>query len=88
MLRARFYANPDDWRPVKFPPPGPAWCTGYAGDGSYSVVVAYVRNLGELKDHWPEAHHIDTTEADQFIFTDRFERPDWWPEGKLSIEST
>jgi hypothetical protein len=33
-IRYRFHANADDYRPVKFPPPGPYWCSGYLGDGS------------------------------------------------------
>lgn len=83
MLRARFHANEDDWRPIKFPPPGPAWCTGY-GPG-FSVVVAYVENEAQIKEFWPEASSIDAEPRDEIIFTDRFARPDWWPEGKLII---
>lgn len=43
-MRLRFQANADDPRPVTFPPPGPWWCTGYAGDDSYAIVVAYLPN--------------------------------------------
>lgn len=83
MIRARFHANEDDWRPVKWPPSGPCWCTGY-GDG-YSVVVAYVASEGQLLEYWPEATEIDATPKDQIEFSDRFSRPDWWPEGKLTL---
>lgn len=85
MIRARFHANYDDWRPITFPPPGPAWCTGYAGDESHSIVVAYLNDEDEIKTYWPEASNIEYTESDKIIFTDRFARPDWWPEGQLTI---
>lgn len=84
-MRARFHANADDWRPVKFPPPGPAWCTGYAGDDSHSVVVAYVQSENQITEYWPEATAIDAEPRDEITFTRRFPRPEWWPEGKLLI---
>lgn len=85
MLRARFHANADDWRPINFPPPGPAWCTGYAADESYSTVVAYVADENQIREFWPEATNIEIDEHAKIIFTDRFPRPDWWPEGQLTI---
>lgn len=78
MIRARFHANHDDWRPVKWPPPGPCWCTGYAMNGAYSTVVAYVEKEAQIKEYWPEASNIDATEVAGITFTDRFEKPDWW----------
>lgn len=78
MIRARFHANEDDWRPVEFPPPGPAWCTGY-GEG-YSTVVAYVESEDQILKFWPEATEIDTQPCDKIEFSGRFPRPDWWPE--------
>ncbi len=85
MIRARFKANYDDWRPVKWPPIGPCWCTGYAGDESHSVVVAYVESENQVREFWPEATDIDGEPRDTIVFTDRFARPDWWPEGKVAI---
>ena len=76
MNRYRFKANEDDWRPVTFPPPGPAWCTG-SGDG-YSVVVAYANSEDELRQYWPEAAAIDVQENVEPEFSDRFPKPDWW----------
>jgi hypothetical protein len=76
MLRARFYANPDDPRPVRNPT-HPHWCTGYAADGSYSVVVAYVDSIDELMKDWPEATEIESEEVSEYIFTDRFPKPLW-----------
>jgi len=85
MIRARFKANADDWRPVKFPPPGPCWCTGYATDDRYAIVVAYVANEEQVREFWPEATDIDAEDASEIIFTSRFERPDWWPHDKLTL---
>lgn len=77
MIRARFKANGEDWRPVKFPPPHPCWCTGYAGDESYSIVVAYADNEDQILEYWPEASEIDAEEVSEYVFTDRFAKPDW-----------
>ena len=85
MIRARFKADYDDWRPVKWPPPGPCWCTGYAGDESHSIVVAYAESEDRIREFWPEARDIDAPPSDTIIFTDRFPRPEWWPEGKLQL---
>lgn len=85
MIRARFKANPDDWRPVFWPPPGPCWCTGYAGDESHAIVVAYAKDEDQIREFWPEAADIETTEEREIVFTSRFARPSYWPEGKLSI---
>ena len=87
MLRVRFRANNDDWRPVIFPPPGPCWCSGYGGtdEDGYAIVVAYVEDEDQILKYWPEASDIDADDAETIVFTDRFARPDWWPEGKLTI---
>lgn len=85
MIRARFEASADDWRPVKWPPPGPCWCTGYAGGESHSIVVAYVASEDQIREFWPEASNIDATDSDAITFTDRFARPNWWPEDRLHV---
>lgn len=85
-LRYRFQANGDDWRPVKWPPLGPCWCTGYGygpedenGDETeYAIVVAYLPPDGVLTDYWPEAAEVDVEECDSITFTGRFPKPDWW----------
>ncbi|MGB0911046.1 MAG: hypothetical protein ACPGYT_11850 [Nitrospirales bacterium] len=61
MIRARFYANEDDYRPINWPIKHPYWCSGY-GDG-YSVVVAYADNKAEILTNWPEATHIGAKEC-------------------------
>lgn len=78
-VRLRFRADPDDPRPVTFPPPGPWWCTGY-GDG-YSIVVAYLHENEDVTTWWPEAAEVDSTPAPAGpAFNARFPKPDWWRE--------
>ena len=74
--RYRFYANLEDSRPVKFPPPGPWWETGW--NDVYATVVAYLPSGVKLTDYWPEADGVEWTEESKIYFTDRFARPDWW----------
>lgn len=77
MIRARFYANADDFRPIKFPPPYPYWCSGY-GD-NHSIVIAFADSVEQICEYWPEADEIEHTEAKEVTFSDRFPKPDWWP---------
>lgn len=74
--RYRFHANEDDPRPVKFPPPGPWWCSG-SGDG-YSIVICYLPPKVKLTTYWPEAKKVDYTEETELSFSDRFPKPVWW----------
>lgn len=67
-----------DPRPVIFPPPGPWWCSGIAGDDSYATVICYLPPDAEVEKFWPEAFDIETDERDEIVFTDRFPRPNWW----------
>lgn len=77
-VRARFKANYDDSRPIKFPPPGPWWESGFAADESYSIVIAYVKTIGQIKKYWPEADDITTETVNEISFSDRFPKPEWW----------
>jgi hypothetical protein len=74
--RVRFYANADDYRPVKFPPPGPYWCSGYTDDSS--VMIAYLPKKSDLHEYWPEALVDEWYGQEPIEFTDRFSKPDWW----------
>lgn len=76
MLRVRFHANPDDYRPVKWPVKYPFWCTGYGEN--HSVVVAYVDSVDELMELWPEASNLDIEGRESITFTDRFPKPSWY----------
>lgn len=80
--RIRFHANPEDYRPVTWPPAGPYWCSG-EGDG-YSVVVAYMPHGTtdeQLREFWPEASNIDRMQENVDItYSSRFAKPTWWKE--------
>lgn len=76
MIRARFYANKDDYRPVNWPIKHPYWCTGYSEN--FSIIVAYADNEKEIVSNWPEAIRIDAEEQHDYTFTDRFPKPDWF----------
>lgn len=76
MIRVRFHANPDDYRPINWPVKHPYWCTGYGDD--YSIVVAYADDEAEILANWPEATHIDAEQVDGYNFTSRFPKPDWF----------
>lgn len=78
MIRARFRADPDDPRPVNWPVKHPYWVTGHGED--YSILVAYADNEEDLLASWPEAHSIDVSYVDEYVFTDRFAKPDWFEE--------
>lgn len=82
MIRARFRANGEDPRPVKFPPPHPFWISGYGvnsgGEVTEAIVIAFADNEAQIKEYWPEADEIDAEEVEEVTFTDRFPKPDWW----------
>jgi len=78
MIRCRFYANKDDWRPVKWPIKHPCWCTGYSDE--HSIIVAYADNEEEILRNWPEAVKLDSTEVTEYKFSERFPRPEWLKE--------
>jgi hypothetical protein len=77
MIRARFNADGSDWRPVNWPIKHPCWCTGYSASGD-SVVVAYADDEAEILHNWPEAVNIEIDHVDEYMFTDRFPKPDWF----------
>jgi hypothetical protein len=79
MLRVRFTVNAEDYRPVVWPIKHPYWCSGYHGDDSGAILVAYVDDIEQLKQQWPEAKDIDVMEeTNSYTFTDRFAKPDWF----------
>lgn len=77
-LRVRFKANLDDYRPIKWPPVGPYWCSGYGE--THAIVIAYVRSLDQIIEYWPEAIDLDAEEYAEIKFSDRFPKPQWWNE--------
>lgn len=83
MIRARFQVAADDYRPVNWPVKHPYWCSGSGGD--YWIVISYADNVEEILQNWPEATEIETEEAKDYTFTDRFPRPTWFRD-RLRIE--
>ena len=82
MRRFRFFVPGDDGRPMGFPPVGPFWITGW--NDRHTVVVAYAPDIETLTNaqHWPDAEDIEDGGEQEFMFTDRFRRPDWWQGGE------
>ena len=82
MIRARFLVSKEkcdgDYRPLKWPIQYPYWCTG-ENDNCY-VLVAYVDDIDELMDLWPEASNIESEPVDKIYFSSRFSKPDWYKE--------
>jgi hypothetical protein len=78
LLRIRFKANPDDYRPIHWPVKHPYWCSGFAGDGSYAIVISYADDTNYILENWPEAKDLETEEVNGYVFTDRFPKPDWF----------
>jgi len=77
MLRIRFKIAEEDYRPIKFPPPYPYWCSGYDPDDK-AILIAFADNLEQLYEYWPDAEEPDATEEDEIHYTDRFPKPDWY----------
>lgn len=81
--RYRFLTNADDYRPVKFPPPGPYWCTGYVQSdehpsGDRAIIIAILPLGEQLAEWWPDADLLETASVDIITFSERFPRPTWW----------
>ena len=76
MIRARFKANADDYRPVNWPIKHPYWCSGYGED--HSIIVAYADNEAEILKNWPEAEDIQAEDVTEYRFSDRFPKPEWF----------
>lgn len=82
MIRAYFKINilevDSDYRPVKWPIKYPYWCVGESNEDFF--LVAYVDNLNQIKELWPEAFDIESTKVDKITFTSRFPKPEWFHE--------
>lgn len=76
MLRVRFKANLEDYRPVKWPVKHPYWCSGEGG--GFSVVISYADDEAYIYENWPEARDLTIEEFDDYVFTSRFPKPDWF----------
>jgi hypothetical protein len=75
--RYRFFTKSvDDPRPLIFNPKFPWWCSGYTGDFTRAVIVAYLPVNEPLERYWDDASNIEYTDHPTITFTDRFPRPD------------
>lgn len=55
----------------------PWWCTGFAGDDSYAIIVCYLPKDEDLFKYWDDAYDIDSEERSEIIYTGRFPKPEW-----------
>jgi hypothetical protein len=87
MIRIRFLANADDYRPIKWPYPHPFWCSGYGGfnkdwEAGFAIVIAYADNVDQVKEFWPEAQFPEEQsfiqEKEKYEFSGRFPCPEWF----------
>lgn len=69
----------DDYRPlIDMTDIGmPWWCTGFAGDDSYAVIVCYLPKGEDLLKCWDDAYDIESEERAEIAYTDRFPKPNW-----------
>ena len=69
----------DDYRPIlDMKDIGmPWWCTGYAGDDSYVIIVCYLPKDEDLFKYWDDAYDIDFEEREEITYTSRFKKPSW-----------
>ncbi len=81
MIRARFsLVGVKDWRPVVWPIKHPYWVSGY-DSADQPVIVAYADDEAEILRLWPEAElPISSDVVDEYVFSDRFPKPDWFEE--------
>jgi len=80
MIRARFKANLEDSRPVKWPVKYPFWESGVSDE--HAIVISYADNVEYIYENWPEATELSIENVDEIKFTDRFKKPDWYRKGE------
>lgn len=44
------------------------------------ILVAYVNDIDELMNLWPEASDVYIEKVNKILFSDRFPKPDWYKE--------
>lgn len=76
MWRVRFRASAEDYRPVNWPVEHPYWCSGHGDD--YAIIVSYADDLSYIFENWPEAGYLEIEQAEHYIFTERFPKPEWF----------
>ena len=55
----------------------PWWCTGYAGDDSYAIIVCYLPKNHDksIYFYWDDAFDIEKEEMEEIKYTSRFPKP-------------
>ena len=83
-------ASVDDYRPqVDMKEIGmPWWCTGWAADGSYAIIVCYLPEDDALSKYWSDAHDIDMEYRDEIKYTERFPKPKWLEDDAVYLISS
>lgn len=84
ILRMRWHliTASDDYRPVKWPPPGPYWCVGNIDKLGFTIVTLFPEGTA-VHDYWPELLGVEpdfvqhVQEGEQ-VFSGRFPCPHWW----------
>ena len=69
----------DDYRPLNDMKDiqMPWWCSGFAMDDSYAIIVCYLPKGEDLLKYWDDAYDIDSEERAEITYTDRFQKPEW-----------
>lgn len=80
MIRARFYTDEDDFRPVEWPIKYPYWKSGETDKAN--ILIAYADSEDDIKRLWPESYDIESEEVSEMVFTSRFPKPNWYEEEK------
>ena len=82
MIRARFFVEKKkcdgDYRLLIWPIQYPYWCRG--GNDRFFILVAYVNDMDELMNLWPEASDVYIEKVNKIFFSDRFPKPYWYKE--------
>ena len=76
MYRCTFKADAEDSQPVNWPIKHPYWETGY--DDYFSYVLAYADDMDYILNNWPEAQDIRMEPIEDYCFTARFPKPEWF----------
>lgn len=83
LIRYRFKTRAvDDYRPlvdmkdIKMP----WWCTGFAADESYAIIVCYLPDGEALAKYWDDAYDITMELTEEIKYTSRFPKPRWLEE--------
>lgn len=85
-VRYRFKTKSvDDWRPLIFDKRFPCWCSGYAGDMSYAIIIMYLPVDEDLDKYYDDAYDIESTMEKEIKFSGRFPRPDWFIESDAGL---